>query len=185
MIIYLMKILYMPGLASIVDKTYDISKSCKLIHLQELADCTVFDYKKFNPSHIKQYVMNFDLLFGSSFGGYFAFYLSLSTSKPSISVNPSLYLDERIQSLHKEYPEKLSFIKQSELKLIKEEPAGTTSPHIHILMNMDDEVISAAKVIEKADKFGSNIYTYEKGSHESTNFQGDMLPTIKMILNSI
>lgn len=157
MILYIMKILYMPGLASIVDNTFDLSKSNKLIHLQEIADCTVFDYKLFDPSIIKQYVMNFDLLFGSSFGGYFAFYLSLKTGRPSISVNPSLYLDERITALQKQYPTKLSFLKQSELKMIKQEPGDKPSPHVHILMNLNDEVLDARKVLETAERFGCGI----------------------------
>ena len=180
-----MKILYMPGLASIVDKQFDLSKSYKLVHLMELADCTVFDYKQFYPSSIVQYISNFDLLFGSSFGGYFAFYLSLATGKPSISVNPSLFLDERIDTLRKEYPKELSFINQSHLKAIKCEPKTKPAKNISIIMNLDDEVIDAYKVVEKAEKYGCMTYTFEKGGHKSSNFQGDMLPTIKMILNSL
>jgi len=185
MVTLLMKILYMPGLASIVDKTFDLSQSCKLVHLMELSDCTVFDYKLFRPADIIQYVSNFDLLFGSSFGGYFAFYLSLTTGKPSISVNPSLYLDERIEELRKEYPKELAFIKQSELKAIKIKPTGTPAEHVNILMNLDDEVIDASKVVAMAETFKCSLYTYEKGTHQSSNFQGDMLPTIKMILNTL
>jgi len=184
MIIYVMKILYMPGLAFITDKGYDITKSCKLVHLMELAECTVFDYKYFRPADIVQYISNFDLLFGSSFGGYFAFYLSALTGKPSISVNPSTYLDERIESLIREYPRELSFIDSKSLKALKTEPKDKPCSHIHVLMNKDDEVINADRVAKTAEKYGANLYLYDKGSHESTNFQGDMLPTIKMILNS-
>jgi len=185
MIKYLMKILYLPGIASITDKTYNISNSCKLIHLQEMADCTVFDYKLFNLAGIIQYVSNFDLLFGSSFGGYFAFYLSAITGKTSISINPSLYLNERITLLKKEYPKELGFIDAAAIKSLKTEPTGEPCPHINILMNIDDEVLNAAKIIDIAESFGCNTFVYEKGGHESTNFQGDMLPTIKMILNSL
>lgn len=180
-----MKILYMPGLASIVDKQFDLSKSCKLVHLMELAVCTVFDYKQFHPSSIIQYVSNFDLLFGSSFGGFFAFYLALATGKPSISVNPSLFLDERIDTLIKEYPRELSFVNKSHLKAIKSEPKSKPAENISIIMNLDDEVIDAYKVVDKAEKYGCRTYTFEKGGHQSSNFQGDMLPTIKMILNGL
>lgn len=185
MLIYVMKILYMPGLASITDKSYDLSKSYKLVHLLELADCTVFDYKKFKTETIRQYTANFDILFGSSFGGYFAFYLSVITGKPSISVNPSLYLDTRINSLLKQYPKELSFIDPKALKSLKRTPTGEPHPHVSVLMNMNDEVLDANKVVAEAENFGCSVYTYEKGGHQSTNFQGDMLPTVKMILNSL
>lgn len=175
----------MPGLASITDKSYDISKSCKLVHLMELAECTVFDYKLYRPADIIQYISNFDLLFGSSFGGYFAFYLSLNTGKPSISVNPSLFLDERIEKLIKEHQKELSFIKPSEIRAIKSAPTGKPAPHVNVLMNIDDDIIDAGRVIDTSEKFKCNIYTYEKGGHQSSNFQGDMLPTIKMILNGL
>jgi predicted esterase YcpF (UPF0227 family) len=179
-----MKLLYMPGLASITDKTYDLSQSCKLVHLMELHDCTVFDYKLFQPESIVQYISNFDVLFGSSFGGYFAFYLSIRTGKPSISVNPSLYLDERIDSLVAEH-EALSFIDKKALKSLKTSPTSTPASQVSVLMNMDDEVLDANKIIKTAQDFHAATYTYEKGGHESTNFQGDMLPTIKMILSQI
>jgi predicted esterase YcpF (UPF0227 family) len=180
-----MKMLYMPGLASITDETYDIAKSSKLVHLIRLADCTVFDYKKFRTDSIMQYISNFDVLFGSSFGGYFAFYLSVISGKTAILVNPSLYLDERIDNLKKQFPAELSFIDAKALKSIRVKPSGEKCGDIHVLMNLDDDVINAAKVTETAEKFGANLYLYEKGGHESSNFQGDMLPTIKMILNSI
>lgn len=184
-IVYVMKILYMPGLASIVDSTFDLSKSCKLIHIQELANCTVFDYKLFKPATISQYIANFDLLVGSSFGGFFAFYLSVMTGKPSISINPSLYLDDRMDVLKTEFPSELSFIKKSEIKAIKSPPPSTPCKHIHIIMNLDDEVLDAHRVLAKAESYGCCTYEFEKGGHESTNFQGDMIPTIKMILNSL
>lgn len=180
-----MKILYMPGLAYLTEKNYDLSNSCKLVHLLELADCTVFDYKLFSPGEIMQYISNFDLLFGSSFGGYFAFYLSVISGKTSISVNPSLYLDQRIDQLKKDYPAELGFIHPAALKSIKCKPTGEPARHIHVLMNLDDEVLDAGRILTTAEDFGCNCYTYEKGGHESTNFQGDMLPTIKMILDSL
>ncbi len=184
MIKSIMKILYLPGLASITDKNYDLSSSCKLVHLMELANCTVFDYKLFKPSDIIQYISNFDLLFGSSFGGgYFAFYLSAITGKNSISVNPSLYLDERIDKLKKEYPKELAFIDANAVKALRTKPTGEPCGHMNVLMNIDDEVLDAGKILSIAEMFKANMYVFEKGGHESTNFQGDMLPTIKMLLN--
>lgn len=180
-----MKILYMPGLASIVDEQFDFANSCKLAHMMEMGDCTIFDYKQFKPEDIIQYASNFDLLFGSSFGGYFAFYISLATGKPSILINPSLFLDERIESLIKEYPKELSFINKAHLMAIKKAPVEMPASNINIIMNMDDRIIDAYKVVEKAEKYGCNVFTFDKGGHQSSNFQGDMLPTIKMILNSL
>ena len=160
-----MKILYMPGLASLTDKTYDLSKSCKLVHLMELAGCTVFDYRLFKPAGIMQYISNFDLLFGSSFGGYFAFFLSVRTGKPSISVNPSLYLDKRIDQLKRDYPQELGFINADHVKVLRRTPDGKPCGHIHVLMNLDDEVLDAGHILETAESFGACTYTYEKGGY--------------------
>ena len=179
-----MKILYLPGLASITDNNYDIGSSCKLVHLMELANCTVFDYKLFKPSSIIQYISNFDLLFGSSFGGYFAFYLSVLTGKNSILVNPSLYLDERIDQLKYEFPTELAFLDSKALKSLRTDPSDKAYDHINVLMNTDDAVLDASRILKIAEEFQANTYIFEKGGHESTNFQGDMLPTIKMLLNS-
>lgn len=180
-----MKVLYMPGLASITDKDFDIANSCKFKHLAEISDCTVFDYRKYRRADILKYVANFDVLFGSSFGGYFTFFLGLITGKPSIVVNPSLYLDERIGSLIQENPRELSFINPVELKALRTEPTGEPSPHIHVLMNIDDEVLDAGRILSIAEEFQTSMYVFEKGGHQSVNFQGDMLPTVKMIFSNI
>jgi len=179
-----MKILYFPGLASLTDKTYDISKSCKMVHLQEMADCDVFSYKDFHPAKALKFSSGYDILFGSSFGGYFAFYISVMTGVQNINVNPSLYLDSRIDHLKSEYKNELAFLDAEEVKKLKTPSNNKKHQQISVLMNMNDEILDASRVVSIAENFGCKIFTFEKGGHESTNFQGDMLPTIKMLLNS-
>jgi predicted esterase YcpF (UPF0227 family) len=179
-----MKILYFPGLASIIEKDHDFAKSCKYVHLREMADCDIFDYQSFNPTKIVAKAKEYDLLFGSSFGGFFAFYISVVTGQKSISVNPSLTLDERINTLKQSHPKELSFISQNQLKILKVTPKGEKCPNVNILMNLDDEVINAYEVLDVAKKFGCNTYEFEKGGHQSHNFQGDMLPVVRQIISS-
>jgi len=177
-----MKLLYFPGLISIIDNSYDLATSCKLIHLHDICDCTVFDYKTFDPEETIRYIKGFDVLFGSSFGGFYAFFLSLVTGQKCISINPSLYLDKRFSLLSQQYPDKLAFIKQEHLTALVKEPVREENKNIHVLMNLDDEKLSAEKVLSIAEKYCCNIYTFEKGGHDSSNFIGEMLPLIKQLL---
>lgn len=176
-----MKILYFPGLKSITDKEYDLSQSCKLIHLREIYECDVFDYRTFGLSRAAELYKDYDLFFGSSFGGFFAMHLALRLGKKCISVNPSLYLDKRFAVLLAQYPDELGFIKQAHLDSLIYPPDGKAHKDIHILMNLDDEVLSADKIISIAEQYRSSVYTFEKGGHESTNFLGEMMPLIKQI----
>jgi len=177
-----MKILYFAGLASITDPDYDICKSNKFLHLSEIAECESYDYHSFAPETFLSQISAYDVLFGSSFGGFFSFFGGISTGKTTIMVNPSLKLDERIELLKTIHGEKLSFIDQNMLKKIKTTPNGSKYQNINAFMNLDDEVISASDVIEVSKTFSTNIHTFEKGRHESHNFQGEMLPIIKRIL---
>jgi len=183
MVICLMKLLYFPGVQSILADDYEYAQSYKLVHLMQICDCDIFDYRNFDAQKSIKLVKEYDVLFGSSFGGYFAFNMAVITGQKCISVNPSLYLDKRFAMLMEKYPNKLSFIKPAQLEAIKAEPLKNTHPNIHILINTDDEVLDAEKIIGIAEKFGCNIYRYEKGGHESSNFIGEMLPTIKQILS--
>jgi len=178
-----MKLLYFPGIQSIIAEEYDFAQSYKLVHLMEICDCEVFDYRNFDSKKTIERVRNYDVLFGSSFGGYFAFNMAVITGQKCISVNPSLYLDKRFSTLMEQYPNKLSFIKPAQVAAIKAEPMKSKHPNIHIMMNMDDEVLDAHKIVGIAERFGCNIYRYEKGGHQSSNFIGEMLPAIKQILS--
>jgi predicted esterase YcpF (UPF0227 family) len=178
-----MKLLYFPGIQSILADEHDFAQSYKLVLLMQICHCDVFDYRNFDAKSSIDLVRKYDVLFGASFGGYFAFNMAVITGQSCISVNPSLYLDKRFAMLMDKHPNKLSFIKPAQLEAIKAEPLKNRHPNIHILMNMDDEVLDAEKIVGIAGKFGCNIYRYEKGGHESTNFIGEMLPTIKQILS--
>lgn len=177
-----MKLLYFPGINSIIDTTYDITQSSKLVHLMEICDCEVFDYRSYDPDKTLDLIKKYDVLFGSSFGGYFAFNIAVITGQTCISVNPSLYLDKRFETLLSQYPAELGFIKPAHVAAIKKEPLKYTNKHIHVLMNLDDEILDSQRILGIAEKYNCDIYSFVKGGHESTNFIGEMLPLIKQIL---
>ncbi len=177
-----MKILYFPGIRSIIDKDYDLAMSCKLVHLKEISECDVFDYHSYELNSALKQTEKYDVLFGSSFGGFFAFNLALRTDKKCICVNPSLYLDKRISALIAENPDRLSFLKTLHLSELIAQPKKQEVSNIHVLMNMDDDVLNAEKILSIARIHHANTYEFEKGGHDSTNFIGEMLPLIKLIL---
>lgn len=177
-----MKLLYFPGIKSIVEKNFDLPGSAKLAHLMQICDCDVFDYRTYNPTATTDMVQKYDVLFGSSFGGYFAFNMAVLTGQTCISVNPSLYLDKRFGMLLDKYPAELSFFTPALISALKTEPAKASYSNIHILMNRDDEVLDAQRIIDIAESYGCDTYAFEKGGHECTNFTGEMLPLIKQIL---
>lgn len=181
MVAWNMKILYFPGIKSLTDRDYDISQSCKLVHLRELYECDIFDYRTYALERSVRLAEDYDLLFGSSFGGFFALHLALRACKPCISVNPSIYLDKRFATLVSNYPDELSFLKQAHLDSLIMPPDGKEHKNIHLLMNLDDEILSAERIISIAEEYLCSVYTFEKGGHESSNFIGEMLPLIKQI----
>ncbi len=55
------------------------------------------DYDKDGDFFINLLDMDFDFIVGNSLGGFTAFYLSLYKDKPSICINPPLYMDLRVR----------------------------------------------------------------------------------------
>lgn len=174
--------LYFPGLQSIIVKDSSMPGSAKLAHLMQLCECDVFDYRSFNPTQLIDTVQKYDILFGSSLGGFFAFNLAVITGQTCVVANPSLYINKRCESLLTKYPEELNFITPEVLSTIKAEPVKTTYSNIHVLVNLDDEILDSSRVIAIAEEYGCNLYLFDKGGHECSNFTGEMLPLIKQII---
>jgi pimeloyl-ACP methyl ester carboxylesterase len=55
------------------------------------------DYDKDDDFFINLLDMDFDFIVGNSLGGFTAFYLSLYKDKPSICINPPLYMNLRVR----------------------------------------------------------------------------------------
>ena len=55
------------------------------------------DYDKEHDFFVNLLNQDFDFIVGNSLGGFTAFYLSIYKGKPSICINPPLYMDLRIR----------------------------------------------------------------------------------------
>ena len=55
------------------------------------------DYDKEHDFFINLLDIDFDFIVGNSLGGFTAFYLSLYKGKPSICINPPLYMDLKVR----------------------------------------------------------------------------------------
>ena len=88
------------------------------------------DYDKEHDFFINLLDIDFDFIVGNSLGGFTAFYLSLYKGKPSICINPPLYMDLKVRmNLPSKYKIK-------------------SSRHISVIIGNDDEVVNPTKTYD-------------------------------------
>lgn len=88
------------------------------------------DYDKEHDFFVNMLDMDFDYIVGNSLGGFVAFYLSLYKGKPSICINPPLYMDLKIR---------MNLPLQYDIK---------SSRHISVIIGNDDEVVNPIKTYD-------------------------------------
>ncbi|WP_022850442.1 YqiA/YcfP family alpha/beta fold hydrolase [Limisalsivibrio acetivorans] len=169
-----MRVLYFAGLSHVIENNINLQNSSKLVYLSKFLDVDVFSHTGMLPD-----ADGYDAFIGSSFGGFFALWGAARYGITGIGINPSLLLPERIEHHKQIFPEQLSIFSRESLNAMRME-----NPHgdLHVLINMDDEVLGAENVIREAGKNGMKTLAYNKGGHEAVNFSEEMLPNIKEIL---
>ena len=169
-----MNALYFPGLASLTDDNYDIEQSEKYCEFAGIMNISPYLYENLTLEP-----QGYDLFIGSSFGGFFAYFLGIINNTPNIGINPSLLLDERIKMLKEDHSE-LDFLPENFLADIKS--IAQSCPHhpvSRVFMNRDDEVIDFESIKSFCIENNIDLHSYEKGGHVSLNFKSQMLPDIR------